>query len=109
MRVIIVVLYMFSLLFVRVINVIIVIIIVINICIVIVRAINIYFLEMPLQYDAFERRAFTRAVVRNQLKRTGHSLECRPEERVSLVSGRIRRWIKKGFYYFTISKADCKF
>ena len=94
MRVIIGVLYMFSLLFVRVINVIIVIIIVINICIVIVRVINIYFLEMPLQYDAFERRAFTRAAVHNQLKRTGHSLEFRPEERVGLVSGRIRRWIK---------------
>jgi len=102
---------MFSLLFERVINVIIVIIIVINICIVIVivRVINIYFLEMPLQHDAFERRASARAVVRNQLKRTGHSLEFRPEDRVGLVSCRIRRWIKKVFYYFTISKADRKF
>ena len=76
---------MFSLLFVRVINVIIVIVIVINICIVIVRVINdvyvfivivrvinIYFLELPLQHDAFERRASARAPVRNQLKRTGH-------------------------------------
>ena len=25
------------------------------------------------------------------------------------MSGRIRRWIKKAFYYFTISKADHKF
>ena len=25
------------------------------------------------------------------------------------MSGRIRRWIKKGFYIFTISKADRKF
>ena len=43
------------------------------------------------------------------MKRTGHSLEFRPEERVGLVSGRIRRWIKKAFYCFTISKADRKF
>ena len=55
---------------------------------------------MSLQYDAFERRASARAAVRNQLKRTGHSLEFRPEDRVSLVSGRIRRWIKKAFYQF---------
>ena len=52
---------------------------------------------MTLQHDAFER-----------LARTGHFLEFRPEERVGLVSGRIRRWIKKAFYYFTISK-DRKF
>ena len=70
---------------------------------------NIYFLEMPLQHDTFEHRASARAAVCNQLKRTRHSLEFRPEERVGLVSGRIRRWIKKVFYYFTISKADRKF
>ena len=64
---------------------------------------------MPLQHDAFERHASARVAVRNQLKRTGHSLEFRPEDRVGLVSGRIRRWIKKVFYYFTISKADHKF
>ena len=64
---------------------------------------------MSLQHDAFERRASARAAVRNQLKRNGHSLEFRPEERVGLVSGRIRRWIKEAFYYFTISKADRKF
>ena len=64
---------------------------------------------MSLQHDAFERHASARAAVRNQLKRTGHSLEFRPEERVGLVSGRIRHWIKKVFYYFTISKADHKF
>ena len=120
-RVILRLFYMFSLLFVRVINVIII-VIVINICIVIVRVINdvyvfivivrvinIYFLEMPLQHDAFERRAFARAAVRNQLKRTRHSLEFRPEERVGLVSGRIHHWIKKVFHYFTISKAGHKF
>ena len=100
---IIVVLYMFSLLFERVINVIIVIVIVIYICIVIVRVINdvyvfivivrvinIYFLEMPLQHDAFERRTSARAAVRNQLKRTRHSLEFRPEELVGLVSLKTR-------------------
>ena len=43
------------------------------------------------------------------MKRIGYSLKFRPEERVGLVSVRIRRWIKKAFYYFTISKADCKF
>ena len=64
---------------------------------------------MSLQHDAFEHRASARAVVRNQMKRTGYFLEFRPEERVGLVSGRIRRWIKKAFYYFTISKADRKF
>ena len=77
--------------------------------ILIVRITNIYILEMPLQHDAFERRASAWAAVRNQLKRTGHSLEFRPEDRVGLLSGHIRRWIKKAFYYFTISKADCKF
>ena len=85
---------------------IIVIVIVINICIVIVRVINIYFLKMPLQNDAFERRSSAREAVRNQLKRTGHSLQFRPEDCVGLVSGRIRRWIVS---VFTISKADHKF
>ena len=55
---------------------------------------------MPLKHYTFERRASARAAVRNQLKRTGHSLEFRPEDRVSLVSGHIRRWIKKAFYQF---------
>ena len=87
MRVIIVVLYMFSLLFERVINVIIVIVIVIYICIVIVRVINIYFLKMHLQNDAFEHRASAREAVRNQMKRIGHSLEFHPGERLGLVSG----------------------
>ena len=74
-----------------------------------VRVINIFILKMSLQHDAFERHASARAAVRNQLKRTGHSLEFRPEDRVGLLSGHIRRWIKKVFYYFTISKADRKF
>ena len=58
---------------------------------------------MSLQHDAFERRASARAAVR------GHSLEFHLEERVGHVSVRIRRWIKKVFYYFTVSKADRKF
>jgi hypothetical protein len=33
-----------------------------------------------LQHDALERRAFARASVRNHLRRTGYSLEFRPEE-----------------------------
>ena len=105
-------LVMYLFLFVRVINVIIVIVRVINdvyVFIVIVRVIDIYILEIPLQHDAFERRASAQAAVRNQLKHTGHYLEFRPEDRVGLVSGRIRRWIKKAFYYFTISKVDHKF
>ena len=53
---------------------------------------------MTLQHDAFERRATARAAVRNQLERTGHSLEFHPAEHVGLVSGRIRRLIKKAFY-----------
>ena len=61
---------------------------------------------MTLQNDAFERHASAREAVRNQLKRTGHSLQFRPEDCVGLVSGRIRRWIVS---VFTISKADRKF
>ena len=64
---------------------------------------------MTLQHDAFECRVSARAAVHNQLKHTRHSLEFRPKERVGLVSGRIRRWINKVFYIFTISKADHKF
>jgi len=64
---------------------------------------------MTLQHDAFERRVSARAAVCNQLKHTRHSLEFHPEELVGLVSGRIRRWINKVVYIFTISKADHKF
>ena len=64
---------------------------------------------MPLQHDAFERRASAQTAVRNQLKHTRYSLEFRPKEHVGLVSGRIRRWITKAFYIFKISKADHKF
>ena len=64
---------------------------------------------MTLQHDAFERRASARAAVRNQSKRTGHSLEFRLEERVGLVSGRICCWIKKAFHYFALAKGSHKF
>ena len=64
---------------------------------------------MPLQHDAFERRAAARAAVRNQLEHTGHSLEFHPAEHVGLVSGRIRRWIKKAFHIFSLGKESRKF
>ena len=64
---------------------------------------------MPLQYDVFERRAAAQAAVRNQLKRTGHSLEFHPAERVGLVSGHIHRWIKKAFHIFSLDKDSRKF
>ena len=64
---------------------------------------------MPLQHDVFERRATARAAVRNQLERTGHSLEFHPVERVGLFSGRIRRLIKKAFHIFSLGKESHKF
>ena len=64
---------------------------------------------MPLQHDAFERRAAARAAVRNQLERTGHSLEFHPTERVGLVSGPIRCLIKKAFHIFSLGKESRKF
>ena len=64
---------------------------------------------MPLQHDAFERRASARTAVRNQLKHTRYSLEFRPKEHVGLVSGRIRRWIKKAFHIFSLGKESPKF
>ena len=64
---------------------------------------------MPLQHDAFERRASAWAAVCNQLKCTGHSLEFHPEECVGLVSGHIRRWIKKAFHCLKLGNASHKF
>ena len=63
---------------------------------------------MPLQHDAFERRAAARAAVCNQLECTGHSLEFHTAERVGLVSGRIRRLIKKAFHIFSLGKESRK-
>ena len=63
----------------------------------------------PSQHDAFERRAVAQAAVCNQLERTGHSLEFHPAERVGLISGRIRRLIKKAFHIFSLGKESRKF
>ena len=43
------------------------------------------------------------------MERTGHSLEFHPAERVCLVSGRIRRLIKKAFHIFSLGKESRKF
>jgi hypothetical protein len=64
---------------------------------------------MALQHGALERRASTRASVRNYLKRAGHSLEFRTEECPELVSGHIRHWIKKAFDYLVLCNARRKF
>jgi hypothetical protein len=61
-----------------------------------------------LQQDALERRAFVQVSVRNHLRHTGYSLDFRPEERLGLVSGRIRRWIKKAFDCLTLCNARHK-
>ena len=62
--------------------------------------------EMALQHDALERRASALDLVRNHLKRTGHSLEFYPEECLGLVSGRIRHWIKKAFHCLALGNAS---
>ena len=64
---------------------------------------------MPLQHDAFERRAAAQAAVRNQLERTGHSLEFHRTKGVGLVSGRIQCLIKKAFLIFSLGKKSRKF
>jgi hypothetical protein len=64
---------------------------------------------MALQHDELERRASTRVSVRNHLKRTGYSLEFHTEERLGLVSGRIRRWTKKAFDCLKLCNARHKF
>ena len=50
-----------------------------------------------------------RAAVCNQLECTGHSLEFHTAERVGLVSGRIRRLIKKACHIFSLGKEIHKF
>ena len=64
---------------------------------------------MALQHDALECCASARASVRSNLKCIGHFLEFCPEERLGLVSSRIRRWIKKVVHIFALSKLDRKF
>ena len=63
---------------------------------------------MTLHHDALERRTAAGASVRNHLRRTGHSIEFCHEERLELVSGRIRHWIKKAFHCFDLGKAERK-
>ena len=64
---------------------------------------------MPLQHDAFERRAAARAAICNQLESNGHSLEFLLAEHVGLVSSRIRCLIKKVFHILSIGKESRKF
>ena len=64
---------------------------------------------MTLHHDALERCAAARASVCNHLRRTGHSLEFRPEEHVGLIRSRIHRLIKKAFQCFEFQKANRKF
>ena len=59
--------------------------------------------------STLERRASARAVVRNQMEATGHSLEFRPEERVGLLKCRIRRWVKRAFQCFELGLENRKF
>ena len=59
--------------------------------------------------STLERRASTRAAVRNQLEPTGYSFEFRPEERVGLLRCRIRRWVKRAFQCFELGKPNRKF
>ena len=64
---------------------------------------------MPLQHDAWGRRAAACVAVRNELQRTSHSLEIHSAERVGLVSGCIRRLIKKAFHIFSLGKESRQF
>ena len=59
--------------------------------------------------STLERRASSRAAVRNQMEATGHSLEFRPEERVGLLKYRIRHWVKRVFQCFELGRENRKF
>ena len=61
------------------------------------------------EYGLGPNNEILKAAVRNQVERTGHSLEFHPTERVGLVSGRIRRLIKKAFHIFSLGKESHKF
>jgi hypothetical protein len=64
---------------------------------------------MALQHDELEHRASAQASVHNHLKRTGHSLKFRMEERLGLVRCRIRHWIVKVFDCLALRNARRKF
>ena len=50
---------------------------------------------MTLQHHGVEQRASARLAVRDRLTSVGHSLKFWPSDRLGLISGRVRRWIKK--------------
>jgi len=60
---------------------------------------------MPLQQDAFERRA----AVRNQLKRTSHSLEFRHKELLVLLAVVFVVGLRKLFIYSLLAKKAVNF
>ena len=62
-----------------------------------------------LPVSTLERHASARAAVRNQLERTGHSLEFHPAEHVGLLKCCIRRWVKRAFQCFELGRENRKF
>ena len=74
----------------------------------IVVKISVESMSLP-PVSTLERRASTRAAVRNQMEPIGHFLEFRPEERVGLLRCRIRRWVKRAFQCFELDRENRKF
>ena len=74
----------------------------------IVVKISVESMSLP-PVSTLERRASSRAAVRNQMEATEHSLEFRPEERVGLLRCRIRRWVKRAFQCFELGRENRKF
>ena len=74
----------------------------------IVVKISVESMSLP-PVSTLERRASTRAAVRNQMEPIGHSLEFRPDERVGLLRCRIRRWVKRAFQCFELGREIRKF
>ena len=64
---------------------------------------------MVLHHDGLERRASARLTVRNLLTRHRHALEFWPSERLGLVSGRIRHWVKKAFKKLALCNINDEF
>ena len=74
----------------------------------IVVKISVESMSLP-PVSTLERRASTRAAVRNQMELTGHSLEFRPKEHVGLLRCRICRWVKRSFQCFELGRENRKF
>jgi hypothetical protein len=74
----------------------------------IVVKISVESMSLP-PVSTLERLASAWAAVHNQMERTGHSLEFRPEERVGLLRCRIRRWVKRAFQCFELGRENRKF